>query len=255
MTVWNPSQYLQFSGERLQPALDLMARISLENPATIVDLGCGPGNVTAILAERFPKARIQGIDSSPEMLAKASEIKGIDWREENVAGWRPENPPSLIYSNAALHWIPDHENLFTRLLGLLAPGGQLAVQIPRNHLAATHTAIAAAVQSGPWMEKLSPLLRPSNVQEPAFYYDLLAPLSQHLSLWQTEYVHILDGENPVLEWTMGTALKRFLDALDDPQESGEFLNTYGRLVAAAYPRRPDGKTLLPFRRLFMVVTA
>ncbi len=254
MTVWSPSQYLHFSDERLRPALDLMARISLENPVSIVDLGCGPGNVTAILAERFPKAQIQGIDSSQEMLARASEIKGIGWQQGDVASWQPESSVSLIFSNAALHWIPDHENLFPRLLSLLEPGGQLAVQIPRNHFAATHTAIADAVRAGSWAGKLSPLLRQSNVRDPAFYYDQLSPLAEYLSIWETEYLHVLEGENPVLEWTKGTALKRFLDALGDPEEKNGFLNEYGNRVAAAYPRQPDGKTLLPFRRLFVVAT-
>lgn len=254
MTVWNPSQYLQFSGERLRPALDLMAMVSLEHPSRIVDLGCGPGNVTAILAERYPHAHIQGVDTSTEMLARAAEIKGIDWQQGDAARWVPDNPVSLIYSNAALHWLADHESLLPRLLGLLEPGGQLAVQMPRNHLAPTHTAITETVQAGPWAQKLSPLVQPSNVQDPAFYYDLLAPLSKHLNLWETEYLHILEGENPVLEWTKGTALKRFLDALDDPQEKDEFMSAYGSRVADAYPRRSDGKTLMPFRRLFMIAT-
>lgn len=255
MTAWNPIQYLQFSDERLRPALDLMSRISVADPTGIVDLGCGPGNVTAILAERFPGAEIQGLDNSKEMLAKASEIKGVSWREAEVASWRPDSPLSLIFSNAALHWIPDHGSLFPRLLSLLEPGGQLAVQIPCNHHAATHTAIAEAVRAGPWRQKLSPLLSRTNVEEPAFYYDLLNPLSEDLSIWRTEYLHVLQGENPVLEWISGAALKRFLDALSEPAEKSAFLAEYGRRVAAAYPRQPDGNTLLPFRRLFMIATA
>jgi len=255
MTVWNPAQYLKFSDERLQPALDLMGRITLENPTRIVDLGCGPGNVTAILAELFEGANVQGIDTSREMLAKASNIPGISWQQGDIATWQAEDPASLIYSNAALHWVPDHGNLFPRLLRQVHPGGQLAVQMPSNHLAVTHTAIAETVAAGSWRDKLSPLIQETNVHEPSYYYDLLGPLCKNLSLWQTEYMHILEGESPVVEWTRGTALKRFVDVLGDPEERNAFLADYGRRVGEAYPRRSDGKTLLPFRRLFMIATA
>lgn len=254
MTVWNPAQYLKFSDERLQPALDLMGRITLEDPARIVDLGCGPGNVTAILAARFQGARVQGLDNSPDMLARASDIPGINWCHGDIATWQAETPVSLIYSNAALHWVPDHASLFPRLLRQLQPGGNLAVQMPANHLAVTHTAIEKAVAAGPWQDRLSPLLEETNVREPSYYYDLLGPLCQNLSLWQTEYMHVLEGENPVVEWTRGTALKRFVDVLSDPEERSAFLADYGRRVGKAYPVRSDGKTLLPFRRLFMIAT-
>jgi len=254
VTVWNPAQYLKFSGERLQPALDLMGRITLENPARIVDLGCGPGNVTAILAGHFQDASVQGIDNSAEMLAKASDIPGISWQQGDIATWQAENPVSLIYSNAALHWIADHGSLFPRLLRQLEPGGQLAVQMPSNHLAVTHTAITEAVAAGPWQEKLSPLVQETNVHELSYYYDLLSPLCNDLSLWQTEYVHVLDGENPIVEWTSGSALKRFLDVLSDPEERRAFLADYGQRVGEAYPKRSDGKTLLPFRRLFIIAS-
>ena len=254
MTLWNPAQYLKFSGERLQPALDLMGRITLENPASIVDLGCGPGNVTAILAGHFQDANVQGVDNSREMLAKASNIPGVSWQYGDIATWQAQDPVSLIYSNAALHWVSGHENLFPHLLRQLEPGGQLTVQMPSNHLAVTHTAIAETIATGPWQEKLSPLLQETNVQEPPYYYDLLSPLCKNLTLWKTQYVHILDGENPVVEWTRGTALKRFLDVLNDPDEKSAFLADYGKRVGETYPKRPDGKTLLPFCRLFMIAT-
>ncbi|MCW9036070.1 MAG: methyltransferase domain-containing protein [Rhodospirillales bacterium] len=253
MTVWNTQQYLKFAGERLRPALDLMGQITLENPKTIVDLGCGPGNVTEILAQRFPNAQVTGLDSSQEMLIKANEIKGINWQQGDVADWNPETAPSLVFSNAALHWLGSHGGLFTRLMSILAPGGELAVQMPHNHRAPSHTCIGDTVASGPWEEKLAPLLGKNKVEDPAFYYDLLKPLSSHLSIWETEYYHVLEGENPVVEWTKGTALKGFLDALGEREEKEAFLAEYSRRIAQAFPKQSDGNTLLPFRRLFIVV--
>jgi len=252
MTVWNSQQYLKFAKERLRPALDLMDQITLEKPKTIVDLGCGPGNVTEILAHRFPSAQILGVDSSPEMLAKAEEIKGINWQQGDIAGWSPEIAPSLIFSNAALHWLGDHDRLFKYLMTILEPDGELAIQMPHNHGAPSHTCIVETVTSGPWAERLSPLLDTNKVEEPAFYYDLLQPLSSEVSLWETEYYHVLEGENPVVEWTKGTALKGFLDILGDGEEKSVFLENYSQRIALAFPKQPDGKTLLPFRRIFMV---
>jgi trans-aconitate 2-methyltransferase len=189
------------------------------------------------------------------MLAKAAtESPGIEWQQADLGTWRPERPPTVIYSNAALHWLDDHEELFPAIFASLAPGGVLAVQIPRNFSALSHTSITATALDGPWRATLEPLLRPAPVAAPEFYYDLLAPRAASLDMWETEYLQVLEGDNPVKEWTKGTWLSPLLDALDEPHRS-DFEQAYAERVAAAYPQRNDSKTLFPFRRLFMIATA
>jgi trans-aconitate 2-methyltransferase len=250
--TWNPDQYLKFAEPRLRPAIDLLARISAAEPREVCDLGCGAGNVTRLLAERWPAAQVTGVDDSAEMLAKApKQSSGIQWVNESLATWRPSRPTDVIYSNAAFHYLPKHETLFPRLLAALAPGGVLAVQMPRNFLAPTHTEIYETARSGPWSAKLEPLVAPPPVGGPQFYYDLLHARAQSLDIWETEYLHVLEGKDAVKEWTKGTWLKRFLDALAEP-ERNQFEAEYARRVGAAYPMRADGKTLFPFRRLFII---
>jgi len=253
--AWDPAQYLKFAGPRLRPALDLLQRIEVEAPSNVYDLGAGAGNVTRLIAARWPEARIVGVDSSAEMLAKAAaENPRLEWRQADLATWRPERPADIIYSNAALHWLDDHERLLPGLFAALAPRGVLAVQMPRNFAAPSHTLITEAARAGPWRAVLEPLLRPSPVAEPAFYYDLMAPLAASLDIWESEYLQVLDGANPVKEWTKGTWLLPLLAALDEPERS-RFEAAYAERVAAAYPPRRDGKTLFPFRRLFLIATA
>lgn len=251
-TAWDPQQYLRFAGHRLRPAIDLLTQIDLSSPSRIVDLGCGAGNVTVLLRDRWPGAAVTGVDGSAEMLAKAREAApDIAWVEADMGAWAPEAPPDLIYSNAALHWLGGHGTLFPRLLDAVAPGGVLAVQMPRNFGAPSHTLMAEAARAGPWRDTLEPLLKPSPVAEPAFYHDLLAPRAAALDIWETEYLQALEGDDPVAEWTKGTWLKPLLDALDGPERAG-FEADYRARVRAAYPRRPDGRTLFPFRRLFLI---
>jgi trans-aconitate 2-methyltransferase len=252
---WDPAQYLKFAGHRLRPAIDLLGRIDVDAPATVYDLGAGTGNVTRLIQARWPGARITGVDESAEMLAKAAaESPGIRWERAHLGAWRPREPADVIYSNAALHWLGDHGRLFPALLAALAPGGALAVQMPRNFSAPSHVAIGEAARGGRWRATLEPLLRPSPVHEPAFYFDLLAPRAASIDLWETEYLQILEGEHAVVEWTKGTWLRPLLDALDEPDRS-RFEARYAEIVDAAYPRRPDGRTLFPFRRLFIVARA
>jgi trans-aconitate 2-methyltransferase len=179
----------------------------------------------------------------------------VRWLEQGLADWRADAPADLIYSNAALHWLPDHQRLFPELLVQLAPGGVLAVQMPRNFDAPSHTMIADTVRAGPWRARLQPLLRPAPVAAPAFYYGVLAALVARVDIWETEYLQVLEGVDPVKEWTKGTWLKQFLDALGDASEREAFEQDYAARVRTAYPMRADGKTLLPFRRLFIVATA
>jgi trans-aconitate 2-methyltransferase len=239
--AWNPQQYLKFADHRRRPAIDLLARVALAAPGQVFDLGCGAGNVTRLLRERWPAARIVGVDSSAAMLAKARlEQPNVEWIEADLAAWRPDRPPDLLFSNAALHWLGGHETLFPALVGLLAPGGTLAVQMPRNHAAPSHTGMVEAARGGPWRARLEPVLRPNPVAAP-----------ERPDVWEIEYLQVLEGEDAVVEWTKGSALKPLLDALDEPWR-GQFLADYRARMRAAYPRRADGTTLFAFRRLFMV---
>lgn len=256
---WDPQQYLKFEGERLRPAVDLMNRIALAAPRTIVDLGCGAGNVTRVLGERWPDARIVGVDSAATMLAKARIATQGDPRytfvEADLATWNPAETVDLVYSNAALQWLPGHATLFARVIAMVADGGVLAVQMPGNFRAPSHTAITEHARSERWRDKLGALVRDEPVAPIADYYRWLAPFASRLDLWTTEYLQVLpacgSGEHPVAAWTKGTWLAPYLAALD-ADEQREFLAHYESRLAVAYPPLPDGRVLFPFRRLFMV---
>lgn len=252
MAVWDPNQYLRFSDERLQPAIDLLTRISLAAPRQIFDLGCGTGNVTRLLRDRWPEAIITGVDGSAAMIDRvAQEQPGVDWTCQDLAGWTPPATTDLIFSNAALHWLPRHDELLPRLLSYLQPGGVLAVQMPRNFSAPSHTLIAATARAGSWRSRLEPLLRASPVDSPSNYYQLLEPFTQSIVLWETEYLHALTGSDPVKEWTKGTWLKPVLDALEAPDRP-LFEAEYARRLRLAYPVLASGITLFPFRRRFLI---
>ena len=264
---WDPAQYLKFSNQRLRPALDLLAQIPLASPATVVDLGCGAGNVTRFIAERWPQAQISGVDNSAEMLAKArAGMPQVRWIESGIAEWQPDQAVDLIYSNAALHWLPGHAALLSRLMGFLKPGGVLAVQMPRNFAAPSHTSIDAALDAlglpAAARARIDADKLNSPVAESAQYYDWLAPQAAGIDLWETLYTHVLGGENAVAEWVKGTALIPVLNGLQltaDSESAGlalreRFLADYCARTNAAYPRRVDGTTLFPFRRLFIVGT-
>ena len=251
MDQWIPAQYLKFAGQRLRPAVELLNRIEAAAPATVFDLGCGTGNVTRLLARRWPAAAVSGVDGSPAMLEKARAEGGdIQWTLADLNAWAPDEPAAVLFSNAALHWLDGHAQLFPRLMGHLETGGVFAVQMPRNHAAPSHTCMIEAAGAGPWRHKLRPVLRPSPVATPEAYYDILAPVAASLDIWETVYTHVLEDDDPVVEWTRGTALKPLLDALDDGERDA-FLAEYTARIAAAYPRRPDGRILFPFRRLFI----
>jgi trans-aconitate 2-methyltransferase len=253
--AWNPDQYLRYADARLRPAADLLMRVPLDQPAQVFDLGCGAGNATRLLAGRWPAAHLTGVDDSPSMLAKAREAwPQAQWVQGDVGRWESPVPADLIYSNAALHWLPDHAQLLPRLMRMLKPGGVMALQMPRNFAAPSHTAIAKTVRSGPWNARLQHLLGPAPVAEPAAYFDMLQAHAAELDIWETEYLHVLEGRDPVKEWTKGTWLRRFLDALD-AAEAARFEADYADRVRGAYPPRADGRTLFPFRRLFIVARA
>jgi trans-aconitate 2-methyltransferase len=252
MSTWNPTQYLRFGNERLQPALDLLSRIPLEDPSTIYDLGCGTGTVTAMLQERWPGANVTGIDSSETMLERAAALDTkVAWQQQDLNDWTPEPAADFLYSNAVLHWLDDHEMLFPRLMQGLNPGGVLAVQMPGNFSAPTHTLIAETARAGHWRELLEPELREQPVLDPTAYYDILSPHATRLDFWETSYLHVLQGDDPVVEWTKGSILGPLLALLDDTDKEA-FLEAYRAPISKAYIRRGDGSTLLPFRRLFLI---
>jgi len=256
---WNPAQYLEFADARLRPALDLLARIRLDAPRTIVDLGCGTGNVTRLLAERWPQARIVGIDSSQAMLREARAATHDESRftfvTADLSQWLPDAPVDLVYSNAALHWLPDHATLFARVATMVAPDGVLAVQMPDNFRAPSHTLIADIARSERWRATLGGIVREPPVAAPPDYFAWLSALMSKVDIWRTEYLQVLDarkdGEHPVAAWTKGTWLVPFLEALGE-SDRAKFLREYMDRLAVAYPPCDDGRTLFSFRRLFIV---
>ncbi|MFO1081278.1 MAG: methyltransferase domain-containing protein [Reyranellaceae bacterium] len=257
--TWDANLYLKFADHRTRPALDLMGRLDPANGArpghAIYDLGCGAGNVTRILAERFPQAAsIVGSDSSDEMLAKArtqTDDPRVSFAKGDLAQFRPAAPPSILYSNAAYHWLEGHIDYFPGLLRLLPSGGQLAVQMPRNHEAPSHALMRKAAEMGPWRDKLGQVRGIRPVLEPGRYYDALKPLCSDLEIWETIYQQALTGKDPVAQFTAGTGLRPYMAVLSE-QEGKDFYAAYAGLLAEAYPMRPDGITLFPFRRLFIV---
>jgi trans-aconitate 2-methyltransferase len=256
---WNPAQYLQYAGERLRPALDLVARVDLEVPRAVVDLGCGAGNVTQLLADRWPEAVILGIDNDARMLERARQTLAdrprIGFAAANLEAWAPQGPVDVVFSNAALHWADDHATLLPRLLRFVAPGGVLAVQMPANFAAPSHRALHAAAASARWRARLEPLVRPEPVAPASRYYDWLAPEAAALDLWTTRYLQVLraraDGEHPVVAWMRGTALVPFVGVLAE-DEREVFVADFATRIADAYVPRADGAVLFPFRRLFIV---
>ncbi len=252
--AWDPDIYLAFAEPRFRPLLDLLQRITHQAPGRIVDLGCGTGNALAPMRRRWPDARITGVDSSPDMLARAREAHpDVTWIEADLADWAPDRAVDIVFSNAAFHWLDDHDRLFPRLLGMLAPGGRLAVQMPRNYHAPGLALVNQTALDGAWRERLAAVVRPVPVHEPAVYYRLLRPLVAELDIWESDFIHVLDGDNPVADWTKGAWMSPLLAALDEPERSA-FEAEYRRRVALAYPQEPDGTTLFPFRRLFFVAT-
>ncbi|MEV0991797.1 trans-aconitate 2-methyltransferase [Streptomyces sp. NPDC049949] len=261
--TWDPQQYLRHSGHRTRPFLDLLNRIPElpTRPARIADLGCGPGNVTALLAERWPEADITGFDLSPEMLRRATgEYAGrtsrggrLDFRHGDLASWLPEEPYDLIVSNAALQWVPSHPGSFAAWINGLRPGGTFAFQIPANFSAPSHALLARLCETPRWRGRLAGHgARYVHILEPAEYLARLIELGCAVDIWDTTYHQLLTGTDPVLDWVKGTALRPVLTALGDDRGAVEaFLAEYRDLLREAYPPGPCG-TVFPFRRIFAV---
>ncbi|MCV7281513.1 trans-aconitate 2-methyltransferase [Mycolicibacterium flavescens] len=249
--MWNPDAYLAFADQRGRPFFDLMACVNADDPRRVVDLGCGPGNLTATLAQRWPRAVIEAWDSSPEMVAAARD-RGLDARVGDVREWSPAPDTAVVVSNATLHWVPDHQALMVRWARELATGSWIAVQVPGNFDAPSHRAVRELARSDRWAEPLHDFpFREGQVEDAVGYAGLLVDAGCAVDAWETTYVHELSGENPVLEWITGTALRPLNSRLTD-LEWEQFRAELIPLLAAAYPRRPDGRTLFPFRRIFVV---
>lgn len=252
--TWDPAQYLKFADRRTRPGIELLARVPIDAPSLVVDLGCGPGHLTAALRRRWPEAHIVGVDSSPEMLDRAREDHphlDVDWVEADATSWEPSMPVQVLYSNAVLHWLDDHEQLFPRLVSMLAERGVLAVQMPRNHAEPSHTVAVEVAEAGEWHDRLEPLLRPDPVAEPAWYHHLLAPHTSELDIWETIYLQVFPTADDIAGWTSGSMLRPLMDALD-ADEAEEFERRYVDRLRSAYPPGPDGRVLFPFRRQFLV---
>ena len=252
-TDWNPALYRRFEDERTRPARDLLARIPLPSATHAVDLGCGPGNSTELLLERFPSASVSGLDTSQAMLQSARErLPQCSFQLSDVSAWQPQQAPDVLFANAVLQWVPGHEALLPRLFANLAPGGALAIQMPDNLSEPSHRAMREVAADSRWAALIgdaaavrAPILAASE------YYDLLAPRAARVEIWRTTYQHPLESAAAIVEWLRATGLRPFLEPLSEPQRSA-FLAEYEARIAQAYPPRADGKSLLAFPRLFIV---
>lgn len=256
MSDWNASQYLKFEDERTRAARDLLARVPPGPRRAIADLGCGPGNSTELLVERFPEAAITGVDSSPDMLRQARlRLPACTFIQADLASWTPAAPLDLIFANAVFQWVPRRDAAFLRLLSHLPAGGVLAVQMPDNDEEASHRVLREVAATGPWVETLAATRAARDtLSSPAAYYDLLAPACQRLDIWHAVYNHVLDDAAAIVEWVKGTRLRPYLAALPDDDARAAFVSAYTARLAEAYPPRVDGKVLLRFPRLFIVAT-
>jgi trans-aconitate 2-methyltransferase len=253
-TVWDPAQYERYKAYRDRPAIDLMIQIPLDRePREIWDIGCGTGEHAALLKRRHPKALVHGLDSSADMLASARERPDeVDWVEGSFEAWTPETPPDLIFTNAALQWASDNRTLFPRLVKSLAPGGVFACQVPLSHSAQWYDLLRETIAEPQWADRLKDVRGTQPIAPPETYYDLIAPLCSSVDIWSTTYLHVLSGEDPVVEWMKGTGLRPYIQAFSSETERDRFVDAYRARVSQAFPRRPDGTTLFPFPRLFVL---
>lgn len=248
---WDPAQYGRFADERNRAFLDLTARIDARAPRHVVDIGCGPGYLTGLLAKRWPSALVEGIDSSTEMIAAAADVPRVSFSVADAAGWRPTGDVDVIVSNAALQWVPSHQQLMADWAQALPNDGWLAVQVPGNFDSPSHGLMRALADTPRWAPKLSNVVHHRDaVGSPESYAAILLGAGLAADVWETTYLHVLRGNDPVLEWLRGTGLRPLLAALST-QEAGEFSTELAAELREAYPQGPHG-TVFPFRRIFAV---
>ena len=252
---WDPRQYAAYADERARPFFELLARIDVEEPATVIDLGCGPGGLTATLLQRWPRATVVGVDSSADMIEASAEheVPGrLSFVQADLASWQPQGPVDVVVANAALHWVPGHLELLPRIASWLRPGGVLAFQVPDNFDEPSHTLLRDLRTSTRWRGQLGlDADRSAGVERPNTYLETLLRLGLRADVWQTTYLHVLSGDDAVLEWVKGTALRPVLTALRNDADRREFLADYATALRAAYPAERWG-TLFRFRRTFAV---
>jgi len=253
MSDWNPKDYLDFKAERTQPAADLIARLPNRSPKSIIDLGCGPGNSTALLRQAFPSADLTGVDSSPAMIATAREaVSGATFIEADVAGWHPSTHSDLVFSNALFQWLPKRDEVMVRILQSLKSAAMFALQMPDNLDEPSHRLMREVAADGPWRAKLIGAVQARRkLEDETHHYDLLAPLSEYLQIWRTTYVHALDSHEAIAKMLSTTGLKPFLDPLAQT-ERREFLASYVERLTQHYPAARDGRVLFRFPRLFII---
>jgi len=252
MADWSPAQYLKFEDERTRPARDLLGRVPLGAPARVVDMGCGPGNSTELLVKRFPSAAVTGLDSSPNMLDEARKrLPAASFELADAETWVPDASTDLVFANAIYQWVPDHLAQLPRVVAALPQRGMLAVQMPDNMAEPSHVLMRQTAAEGPWAGQLRDAAR-LPLPPVRTYYDAFRPVARHIDIWHTVYNHVLDGPEAIVEWVKSTGLRPFIDPLSAPDREA-FLARYLELITEAYPRTVDGKVLLRFPRLFMVI--
>lgn len=251
---WDPSKYVEFGNHRDRPFHDLVARIQADEPRSVVDLGCGPGNLTATLAARWPGARVLGLDSSQEMLAKAARLAvpgRLEFEQADIADWTPDKDVDVVVTNAALQWVPGHQDMLSGWLETLPPGAWFALQVPGNFTSASHALMRELAESPTWASRLAGVLRHEGVVgSPADYLEIMLDAGCTADAWETTYQQLLHGKDPILQWVRGTGLRPVLAALSE-EEGLEFEHEYSALLRQAYPESAHG-TLYPFRRIFAV---
>jgi trans-aconitate 2-methyltransferase len=250
---WSARQYLKFEDERTRPPRDLLAQVPLTSARRVIDLGCGPGNSTELLLQRFPQAQVIGVDSSPDMLRQARErLPNCEFAHADLARWSPPEGTDLLFGNAVFQWVPDHPAVLRRLLTALPTGGVLAVQMPDNTEEPALALMRDVAASGPWAAALARTAAArDDLPTPAAYYDLLTPLCARLDIWHTVYNHVMADPDAIAEWFRGSGLRPFLSPLDEEMRHG-FLAEYTARIARAYPPLHDGRVLLRFPRLFIL---
>jgi trans-aconitate 2-methyltransferase len=252
---WNASQYLKFEDERTRPPRDLLAQVPLRQARMAVDLGCGPGNSTELLVDRYPEAKVVGLDSSKDMLQQARKrLPDCLFIEADLATWTPQEPVDLLFANAVFQWVPDHQVAMKRVIEGLPQGGVLAAQMPDNTREPSHILMQELASKGEWANNpgLAEAAR-GDLPLPESYYDLFKPLCRRVEIWHTIYNHVMAGPKAIVEWFKGSALRPFLSALDGPT-ADHFLEQYTEEIARHYPTRSDGQTLLRFPRFFVIAT-
>jgi trans-aconitate 2-methyltransferase len=254
--MWDPKQYNRFSDQRSRPFYELLNRVGASEPDSVADIGCGPGELTVELAQRWPGAEVVGVDNSPEMIDAARRLPDtstakLRFELMDASAWTPSAPVDVIVSNALLQWIPGHEELLIKWVGYLSAGGWLAFQVPANHDQATHALLHEQATSAKWKSRLGDVVFSRQSGDPGTYLELLAKQGCVVDAWETTYMQLLSGENPVLEWLKGTALRPVLAALGGEEARQSFLNEYGPKLLSAYPPASYG-TLFRFRRVFVV---